>query len=165
MEHRSQKGVAMYKNILVPLDGSEFGECSLEHVKAVASGCGAAQIILFRAVEPLSIDEVSRLAVARDDLLYKAQMDNQAEARNYLAKIRRKLAKSGLKVETVVVDGDAADEILAYAQNNKVDLIAMTTHGRSGASRWFFGSVAQKVLQHSPIPILLTAPSGCRISA
>lgn len=155
----------MYKNILVPLDGSEFGECSLEHVKAVASGSSAAQITLLGVVEPLSFDDVTRLTIAGDDLLYKAQMDNQAEARNYMGRIKKKLTSDGLKVEIVVVDGDAADEILAYVQNNKVDLIAMTTHGRSGASHWFFGSVAQKVLQHSPIPILLIAPAGCRISA
>jgi nucleotide-binding universal stress UspA family protein len=153
----------MYKKILVPLDGSEFGECSLEHVKAVASGSSTPKIILFRVVEPLSVEDVSRLTIAGDDLLHKAEMDNQREARNYLVKIKRELAKSGLKAETVVVDGEAANEILAYARNNKVDLIVMTTHGRSGISRWFFGSVAQKVLQHSPIPILLIAPAGCRV--
>jgi len=163
MENKSQKGVAMYKKILVPLDGSEFGECSLEHVKAVASGNSASKIILFRVVEPLSVEDVSKLAIAGDDLLHKVEMDNQNEARNYISQIKKELAKSGLKAETVVVDGEAADEILAYARNNKVDLIVMTTHGRSGISRWFFGSVAQKVLQHSPIPILLIAPAGCRV--
>jgi nucleotide-binding universal stress UspA family protein len=156
--------MTMYKKIMVPLDGSEFGECSLEHVKAVASGNSGSKIVLFRAVEPLSVEDVSRLAVKRDDLLYKAEMDNQSGAMSYLGKIKRRLAKSGLKVETVVVDGDAADEILAYARNNKVDLVVMTTHGRSGASRWFFGSVAEKVLQNCPVPILLIAPAGCRIS-
>jgi nucleotide-binding universal stress UspA family protein len=154
----------MYRNILVPLDGSQFGECGLEHIEAVASGDNGAKIVLFRVVEPLSVEDVSRLAVKKDDLLYKAEMDNQNEARKYLNQIKRSLAKSGLKAETVVVDGDAADEILAYARNNKVDLILLTTHGRSGASRWFFGSVAEKVLQHCPVPILLVAPAGCRIN-
>jgi nucleotide-binding universal stress UspA family protein len=154
----------MYKKILVPLDGSQFGECGLEHIGAVASGGNGAKIVLFRAVEPLSVEDVSRLAVKKDDLLYKAEMDNQSEARKYLNQIKRRLVKSGLNAETVVVDGDAADEILAYARNNKVDLILLTTHGRSGASRWFFGSVAEKVLQHCPVPILLVAPAGCRIN-
>jgi len=154
----------MYKKILVPLDGSEFGECSLEHVRAVASDDKASKIVLFRAVEPLSVEDVSRLAVKKDDLLYKAEVDNQSEARNYLGKIKRRLTRGGLKSEMVVADGDAADEILAYARDNQVDLIVMTTHGRSGASRWFFGSVAEKVLQHCPIPILLVTPAGCRIS-
>ena len=152
----------MYKKILVPLDGSGFAECSLEHVKAVTSGSSASKIILFSVVEPLSTETVYALTIAGDDLLRKAEMDNQTEARNYIGKVKNKLAKSGLKVETVVVDGGAAEEILDYAKNNKVDLIVMSTHGKSGISRWFFGSVAQKVLQHSPIPILLIAPSGCR---
>jgi nucleotide-binding universal stress UspA family protein len=152
----------MYKKILVPLDGSGFAECSLEHVKAVTSGSSASKIILFSVVEPLSTETVYALTIAGDDLLRKAEMDNQTEARNYIGKVKNKLAKSGLKVETVVIDGRAAEEILDYAKNNKVDLIVMSTHGKSGISRWFFGSVAQKVLQHSPIPILLIAPSGCR---
>jgi nucleotide-binding universal stress UspA family protein len=153
----------MYKKILVPLDGSEFAECSLEHVKVVTSGSNASKIILFRVVEPLSAETVYALTIAGGDLLRKAEMDNQTEARNYIAKIKNELANSGLKAETVVVDGRAAEEIIDYAKNNKVDLIVMTTHGKSGISRWFFGSVAQKVLQHSPIPILLIAPSGCRV--
>jgi nucleotide-binding universal stress UspA family protein len=154
----------MYKNILVPLDGSESGECGLQHVKEVATGSNASKIILFRVVEPLSAEDVSRLTIAGDDLLRKAEVDNQREARNYLVKIKRRLTNSGFKVETVVVDGEAANEILAYAKDNEVDLIVMTTHGRSGIPRLFFGSVAQKVLQRSPVPILLVAPAGCRIS-
>jgi len=152
----------MYKKILVPLDGSGFAECSLEHVKVITSGSNASKIILFRVVEPLSAETVYALTIAGDDLLRKAEMDNQTAARNYIVKVKKELATNGLKVETVVIDGRAAEEILDYAKNNKVDLIVMTTHGKSGISRWFFGSVAHKVLQHSPIPILLIAPSGCR---
>jgi nucleotide-binding universal stress UspA family protein len=155
----------MYKKILVPLDGSGFAECSLEHVKAIVSGCHVPETILFRVVEPLSAETVSALALAGDDLLRKAELDSQAEARNYIVKIKNELANNGLKAEAVVVGGGAAEEILNYAKNNKVDLIVMTTHGKTGISRWFFGSVAQKVLQHSPVPILLISPSGCRVGA
>lgn len=154
----------MYKKILVPLDGSGFSECSLEHVKAIASGCRVPETILLRVVEPLSAEIVSALAMAGDDLLHKAELDSQVEARNYVVKIKNELANNGLEVEAVVVDGSAAEEILDYAKNNKVDLIVMTTHGKTGISRWFFGSVAQKVLQHSPIPVLMISPSGCRAS-
>jgi nucleotide-binding universal stress UspA family protein len=154
----------MYKKILVPLDGSEFSECSLEHVKAIVSGCRVPETILLRVIEPLSTETVSALAMAGDDLLRKAELDNQAEARNYIVKIKNELANDGLKAEAVVVDGSAAEEILNYAKNNKVDLIVMTTHGKTGISRWFFGSVAQKVLQHSPVPILMISLSSCRAS-
>lgn len=153
----------MYNKILVPLDGSGFSECSLEHVKAIASGCRVPETVLFRVIEPLSANVVAALAQAGDDLVHKAELDSQAEARDYMVNIRNSLANEGLAAEAVVVDGRAAEEILDYAQNNKVDLIVMTTHGRSGISRWFFGSVAEKVLQHSAVPVLMISPPGCRI--
>jgi nucleotide-binding universal stress UspA family protein len=155
----------MYKKMLVPLDGSELSECSLEHVKAIASGCRVPEIVLLRVVEPLSAETVSAFAMAGDDLLRKAELDNQTEAKNYMVQIKNKLVNDGLAVEAVVVDGRAAEEILDYAQSNEVDLIVMATHGKTGISRWFFGSVAQKVLQHSAVPVLIVSPPGCRISA
>jgi nucleotide-binding universal stress UspA family protein len=155
----------VYKKILVPLDGSDFSECSLKHVKAIASGCNVPETVLIRVTESLSAESVSALAMAGDDLLRKAEMDNQTEARKYMAQIKNKLVNDGLAVETIVVDGRAAEEILDYAQNNNVDLIVMTSHGKTGISRWFFGSVAQKVLQHSVTPVLIISPPGCRTSA
>ena len=153
----------MYKKILVPLDGSEFSECSLEHVKAIASGCQVPETVLLSVVEPLSAQTISALAEGGGDLLRKAELDAQAEARNYMDVIKNRLKNDGLDVEVVITDGRAAEEILDYAKNNKVDLIVMSTHGKTGISRWFFGSVAQKVLQHSPVPVLMMSPSGCRI--
>lgn len=154
----------MYNKILVPLDGSEFSECSLEHVKAIASGCNVPETVLLRVVEPLSAQAVSALAEAGGDVLRKVELDNQAEAKDYILKIQNKLASEGLNnVQGVAVDGRAAEEILDYVRNNGVDLIVMTSHGRSGLSRWVFGSVAQRVLQHSPVPVLMIAPPGCRV--
>jgi nucleotide-binding universal stress UspA family protein len=71
----------MYQKILVPLDGSELSECSLEHVKAVASGCRVPETILLRVVEPLSAETVSALAQAGDSVLREAELDNQNKAR------------------------------------------------------------------------------------
>jgi nucleotide-binding universal stress UspA family protein len=155
----------MYKKILVPLDGSEFSECSLEHVKAIASGCRVPQTVLLRVVEPLSAETVSALAMAGGDLMRRAELESQAEAKDYMKKTKASLANDGLAVETAIVDGRAAEEILDYAKNNKVDLIVMTTHGKTGISRWFFGSVAEKVLQHSAVPVLMISPAGCRTNA
>lgn len=155
----------MYKKILVPLDGSKFSECSLDHVKAIASGCHVPETVLLRVVEPLSAETVTALAQAGDDLLSKVELDNQTEAGNYLFAINDSLTKEGLTVQSVMVDGRPAEEILDYAGNNKVDLIVMTTHGKTGISRWFSGSVTQKVLQHSTTPVLLISPPGCRTSA
>jgi nucleotide-binding universal stress UspA family protein len=152
----------MYQKILVPLDGSELSECSLEHVKEIASGCRIPETVLFRVVEPLSAETVSTLAQAGGDILREAELDIQNKARKYLDKVRDRLKKDGLAVKAVVVDGRPADEILDYAKNNKIDLIVMASHGKSGISRWFFGSVAQKVLQHAMVPVLMVTPPGCR---
>jgi nucleotide-binding universal stress UspA family protein len=147
---------------LVPLDGSELSECSLEHVKAVASGCRVTETVLLRVVEPLSAETVATLAQAGGDVLREAELDVQDKAGKYLDKIKDSLKKDGLAVKVVVVDGRPAEEILDYAKNNKIDLIVMASHGRSGISRWFLGSVAQKVLQHSSVPVLMVSPPGCR---
>lgn len=154
----------MYQRILVPLDGSELSACSLEHVKAIASGCRVPEIVLLRVVEPLSAEAVSVLAQAGKDVLRQAELNSQDEARDYLDKIKNTLVKDGLTVQAVVVDGRPAEEILNYARNNKIDLMVMTSHGRAGISRWFFGSVSEKVLQHSAVPVLIVSPPGCRTS-
>jgi nucleotide-binding universal stress UspA family protein len=60
------------------------------------------------------------------------------------------------------VKGSAAEEILKYSQDNDVDLIIMSTHGRSGVSRWAMGSVADRVVRTSVAPVLLTTPKECR---
>jgi nucleotide-binding universal stress UspA family protein len=152
----------MYQKILVPLDGSELSECSLEHVKAVASGCRVPETVLLRVVEPLSAETVATLAQAGGNVLREAELDVQNKAGKYLDKIKDRLKKDGLAVKAVVVDGRPAEEILDYAQKNKIDLIVMASHGRSGVSRWFFGSVAQKVMQHSSVPVLMVSPPSCR---
>jgi len=152
----------MYKKILVALDGSELAECSLEHARAIAQGCNVADVIVFRAIEPLSTQTISALAEAGDDSLRKAVEQNEQDAQDYVLKVQNNLKTRGIAPRAVTVKGTAADEILSYAEKNDVDLIVMSTHGRSGLSRFFFGSVAEKVSRHSRVPVLLLAPAGCR---
>ena len=82
----------------------------------------------------------------------------KAEAEKYLAATEKRLKEKGFKVRTVLMKGDPASEILNYAANNPVDLIAMGSHGRSGISRWAYGSVASKVLRGISSPILVVTP-------
>jgi nucleotide-binding universal stress UspA family protein len=152
----------MYKKILVPLDGSDIAECALEHVKAIALGCNVPEVILFRVVEPLytGADAMSYGAVMYADLINQVEK----EAQEYSTEVTEKFKKNtGINAQSVLAHGNAADEILEYSKKNKVDLIIMTTHGRSGISRWLFGNVADKVSHHSTAPVLIIAPSGCRI--
>jgi nucleotide-binding universal stress UspA family protein len=153
----------MYKKILAPLDGSGFSECSLEHVKAIALGCKVSEVVLYRVIEPIYIpgEIINELG---DNLITQAERRNEKAAQNYLTQIADAVKHEGLSVSTVVEHGSPADRILQYTGNNQVDLIIISTHGKSGIARWAFGSVADKVVRHSKVPVLVVAPSACRIT-
>lgn len=155
----------MYQKILIALDGSELAECSLEHARVIAQGCNVTDVIVFRAIEPLSTQTISALAEAGDDSLRKAMEQNELDAQDYVLRVQNNLKTRGVATQAVTFKGRAADEILGYAEKNDVDLIVMSTHGRSGLSRFFFGSVAEKVSRHSRVPVLLISPEGCRTFA
>lgn len=153
----------MYRKLLAPLDGSAFSECSLAHVKTIALGCEVPEVILLRVVEPIHSSDMAAYAEAGIDTT-QLMRDVENGARIYITKAADEMKKSGLRVEGVVTTGWAADTIMNYAQGNGVDLIVMSTHGRGGIGRWFMGSVTDKVVRHSPVPVLTVAPQGCRVS-
>jgi nucleotide-binding universal stress UspA family protein len=144
----------MYKKILVPLDGSELAECVLPHVKAIAAGDGTGQVILLRVVEPLPAGTPPAIDF---EIVRKAGVK---AAEEYLARTKTELIKEGLNVEAQVLIGRPAETIIEFAQRNKVDLITLATHGRSGITRWVLGSVADRLVRSSSIPVLLIRPKG-----
>ena len=150
----------MYKKILAPLDGSEFSECSLMHVMAIAKGCAVPGVVLLRIIEPLNKYMV--YAGIGQKALREIRKEFLAQTGEYLAKTADQLKKKGINAETVIIEGEPADEILNYADKKQADLIIMSTHGSSGLTRWAFGSVSDKVIRHSPVPVLVIAPAGCR---
>jgi nucleotide-binding universal stress UspA family protein len=141
----------MYQKILAPLDGSELAERALEHIKIVTKGCRAPKVVLLQVI-PWPAHPAHTLS---DELIRSESEKAEAGAKDYLAKVADSLKGDGIAVETVIVRGGPAEEILDYAKKNKVDLIVMSTHGRSGVSRWVFGSVAERVLRHSASPVLM----------
>jgi nucleotide-binding universal stress UspA family protein len=153
----------MYKKILAPLDGSEFSECSLAHVKTIAQGCQVPEIILLRVVEPIHAADLGSYVEAGIDTA-ALMRDVEAAAQAYITRAAENLMKEGLPVKAEVATGWAGDTIMKYAEDNNIDLIIMSTHGRSGIGRWFMGSVAEKVVRHSHIPVLTVSPAGCRTS-
>ncbi len=153
----------MYKKILVTLDGSKLAECSLDHVRAIALGCNSQEVILLQVLKPLTHNYVPDLLGI--EYLIEAEEKQKAEAENYISEVANKLKGEGLPAKTVVVPGDdVAGRILDYTRDHTVDLIILSTHGRSGPSRWAFGSVADRVVRHSPVPVLMVSPSSCRIN-
>ncbi len=150
----------MYKKMLAPLDGSELSECSLEHVRAVATGCQVPEIVLLRVIEP--IHEPLEDEGASDDWRRSVRERAQAVAEGYLAKVANSLKKEGIAAQSIIASGRPDEVILDYASKNQVNLIIMSTHGRSGVSRWVFGSIADSVLRYSTVPVLMVSPAGCR---
>lgn len=144
----------MHEKILVPLDGSELAECVLPHVKAIAAGNGTRKVVLLRIVEPLPAGTPPAV-----DFEVVQKVGVKA-AEEYLARVRARLSKEGLSVETKVLTGRPAETIADFVQREKVDLMALATHGRSGIGRWVFGSVADRLVHSSSVPILLIRPGA-----
>lgn len=141
----------MYRRVLIPLDGSERAEAILPFAAEVAGPLDA-ELLLLRVVEPISpVVAVAGTGVASLDVLEMREM----EARQYLAALAERLEAKAIRVRTVVRLGWPATEIPAVAVREGVDLIAMSTHGRTGLDRVLFGSVAEAVLRAAPVPVLM----------
>lgn len=144
----------MIKKILLPLDGSKFSEESLPYAIELAEKFEA-EILLVWALHPIVI--MSDYGAASYQAI--ATME-ESEAKNYLAQQKKALKEKGLTVESRIIEGPVADAIIDLSGQEAVDLIVMSTHGRSGLSRWVYGSVATKVLQHAPCPVFLVRVKG-----
>jgi nucleotide-binding universal stress UspA family protein len=153
----------MYKKILVPLDGSELAECVLPHVEAIAKGCGVESISFVRVIElvhmPVSSGE--GYIFSTEDRK-RMESETRAAAENYLNRLVSRVKYVGINVQSeVLTGGRVADMIAEYATKNSIDLIAIATHGRSGVSRWAWGSVADRVLRSACVPVLMVRAPGC----
>jgi nucleotide-binding universal stress UspA family protein len=148
----------MYNKILVPLDGSTFSECSLAHVRAIAKGCQVPEVILMTIVD--RIQEFPGMEQGVKEATVKTV---QKAAGDYLSKIADELKKEGLNVRIQVLQGPPADKIIDFATAEGVDLVIMSTHGTSGATRWLMGSTADKIVRNVSVPVLAVTPESCRI--
>jgi nucleotide-binding universal stress UspA family protein len=142
----------MYNTILVPLDGSKRAEAILPHVEDLAQRYGA-KVIFLRVVdwEPLVISpEPMYSGFDPED---RRQRVKEVEA--YLAARQRDFRKKNIRAQFRVGDGPVVQEIINVAEHEKVDLVAMASHGRTGLARVFYGSVAAGVLHQVDRPLLL----------
>lgn len=149
----------MYEKILIALDGSRQSECILEHVRMLSRSCETPEVVLLRVVEPYSPSLASYVGESQ---AVEAQKNEFRAAEEYLSYVADTMRSHCGGVETVVLEGHPANEILEYADNNGIDLIAMSTHGKSGIVRWAVGSVTRHVMDHWAGPLLTVPPAGCR---
>ncbi|MBN2462133.1 MAG: universal stress protein [Dehalococcoidia bacterium] len=147
-----------FKKVLATLDGSAFAETSMPYVKELTKGTGG-KVILLRICEPptLSADRSPAIKPSWEEYRDTLMTEIKQQALEYLEKVKANFKTTPVKGQVVM--GQAADGILEVAQKEKVDLIAMTTHGRTGVSRWVYGSVATRIVGESLQPILLIRPS------
>jgi len=149
----------MYEQIVVALDGSPLAEQILPHVEALAEKFNSTVTLvraMLSAAQIAAMLEPSVGGVPLDPSLIEETIDiERAEATSYLSQVASALRQRDLKVETESAEGPADDVIAECAERVKADLVALTTHGRSGLSKLVFGSVADGVLRKAPCPALL----------
>jgi len=148
----------MYKKIMVPLDGSKLAECVLPHVEAFVKRFKIGNVILVRVVEP-ERNYGGEYAID-PNIIAGRESARQSSAKDYLNEIVERLPKGDTAFQVEVMVGRVAESLAGYAENNDVDLILIATHGRSGVTRWVRGSVADKVLRSSKIPVLMVRAPG-----
>ena len=158
--------IAAPRRVLIPLDGTPFGEQILEPVTTFLAGSTGAEVVLLRVLHDVSCSsEMPDVPEARKEasqLLLQVRSLQTAlrqQAQQYLDGVARRLDSSGLRVRTeIVVDDQAGEAILREIDSSHADLLAICTHGRRGLSRLILGGVANKVIRGSPIPVLVFRP-------
>lgn len=150
----------MYRRALVPLDGSPVAEAIIPFMLEIAGPLDM-RVRLLRVLEPvpaMAVEGVSPVVV--DDPVAR-----ERDAEEYLAPIAAELRGRGVDAGYEVRRGAAPGGILAAAKEFGADLIAMSTHGRSGLGRLLFGSVAEQVLRHADVPVFLMRQTPSSVAA
>ena len=147
----------MYKIILVPLDGSKRAESILPYVETLARSFKS-KVIFFVAIEPVLILEYNEI-IGMSEFMEKND-DLKEKTAEYLDSLQKKFSKKGIEVRTLIAHAPAVKAIVDAAEREKADLVAMASHGRTGLSRTFYGSIAAGVLQRIDRPLLLIRSRG-----
>ena len=149
----------MEQKILIPLDGSKIGEAALPRVEDLVSklvpGGARVEVTLLQVVSTMRYLAVAGETGVQIPFDEKTLEIDRQKAQEYLDKAAERLRNIGATVYTRVEIGSAADEIIRVADEINANLIAMSTHGRSGITRWAFGSISDRVLRGARQPILL----------
>ena len=137
----------MFKKILVPLDGSKLAEKILPQVEDMAKGLNA-KVTLMTASHFAGAETIS------EDTLNKLRAEEKTTTEKYLNQLADNLKQRGLDINWEYKEGLAPAQIIATAKEQNSDLIAMASHG-AGEFSWNLGSVTEKVMKHTPVPVLL----------
>ena len=146
----------MLNHVLVPLDSSDLAEEALDYARQVTGPGGKITLMMVVIAPEYVTSGFYPVPFEYQIENYETIRTNRiAEARDYLLKVANRLKAHDIEVEYAILVGDPAACIVEQADSLAVDAIAMSTHGRSGISRWIFGSVTQKVLSATARPVLV----------
>jgi len=150
----------VYRRAVVALDGSPVAEAIIPFILEIAGPLDM-EVVLLRVNRPIppEVIEGSRHVIVEDP------ETSRVDAEEYLAPLAVELRKKGVRVRTQVRRGQPSEEIVLAARESGADLIAMTTHGRSGFGRLLFGSVAEAVLRESRLPVFLMRVTEAQVAA
>ena len=144
-----------YKKIVVPLDGSGWSQRAVPHAVDIARA-NSSELILLHVFVPPASDYTDQLALAGQD----GQIQQMREAmKQYLIGVRSELRSEDITVRTQVIEGmGVANIICDYINDEGIDLVVMSSHGRTGIKRFIFGSVAHNIMECAKVPVLLIHP-------
>lgn len=148
-------GPGRYQKIVVPLDGSGWSQRAVPHAVDIARA-NKAELILLHVFRPPAAEFTDQLALAGQE----GQIQQMREAmKQYLIGVRTELRNEDISVRTQVIEGLSVPAIICdYVNEEGVDLVVMSSHGRSGLARFLLGSVAGKVMEGVKVPVLLIHP-------
>ena len=144
-----------YKRICVPLDGSGWAKHAVPHAVDIARS-NDAEVILLHVFTPPAAEFIDQVALAGQD----AQIDQaRQQMKQYLMGIRSELRDEGVDVRVQWIEGHGVAHLICdYINGENIDLVVMSTHGRTGLARFLFGDVANKVMQGIKAPVMLIRP-------
>lgn len=144
-----------YKKIVVPLDGSGWGQRAIPHAVDIAR-TNDSILILLHVFRPPAWEYTPEITLAGQEPQIQ-QMREQMK--QYLIGLRTELRGEHMQVRTHMIEGQGVARLICdYVESENVDLIVMSTHGRSGLSRLVFGSIANEIMQCAKVPVLLVQP-------
>jgi nucleotide-binding universal stress UspA family protein len=151
----------MFQRILVPLDGATRAEKAIPIAARLARASGGSVVLLQVICTPADTGGFMYEPV----VFTQADIDTElSKATKYLTTISLSEQLEGIGTNTVVLVGAVAPSILSAIQMNDIDLVIMNSHGETGLTRWVMGSVAQKIVRHSPVPVLVLRDGGPNLS-
>jgi nucleotide-binding universal stress UspA family protein len=145
----------MFNKILIPLDGSKAAEISLDYI----SSLNPSEVLLLQvAGTPVGVGVYGEFPFP-----YELVESDKGQCQTYLQEVAKRIPVATVNIEVTV--NEAADGILSTAENEKCDLIIMTSHGRTGVRRFLMGSVAERVARYATCPVLIVGRQSTKDQA